>query len=103
MDKESNRSTPVHPLTKGVDHLKPTDVTGKISGWSTGPPQFAFYRVAKEKEERKHTPQYNKKYRFGVDRWTTPGYAATPSCGFRRSTRSAGGWTTLDHHCEVTL
>lgn len=97
------RSTPVHPLTKWVDHPKSPDVAAKNSGWSTGPPQFTFYRVAKKKEESKHTPQYNKKYRFGVDRWTTPRFVSPPSGGYRRSTPSDGGWTTLDHPSEVTL
>lgn len=99
----SYRSPLVTPSYIGGDHPKPQDCGGKISKWSPGQPQSAFYRVAKKKEESKRIPQYNKNSRFGGDRVTTPGYTTSPSCGFRRSPLSAGGLTTPDHPRGVTL
>jgi hypothetical protein len=93
----------VNPQPKGGDHQKPEEETPFFSGWSTGQPQFHFYRVAKKKEEEKTTRQNRKNSRFGVDRLTTPDSTESLSGGIRWSPRRAGGLTTPDHLGEVTL
>jgi len=103
MCKVPYRSGVGSPPVRRGDHQKTPDGGRIFSGWSTGHPQFAFYRVTKKKEEGKNIPQYCKNSRFGVDRVTTPGSAALPSCGFRWSPRRAGGLPTPDHPREVTL
>jgi hypothetical protein len=103
MCKAAYWSGVVNPSAEGGDHRKPQDGDVVFSGWSTGQPQFHFYRVAKKKEEEKTTRKNRKNSRFGVDRLTTPDATAALSGGIRWSPRRAGGLTTPDHLGEVTL
>jgi hypothetical protein len=100
--KNVDRSPLVNPFEKGGDHPKTPDVTAKISGWSTGQPQFAFLRIVEKKEERKNYSQYIENLRFGGDRLTTPRCVVLPSSGFGWSPPSASGLPTPDHLSGVT-
>lgn len=103
MCKPAYWSGVVNPQAKGGDHQKPHDGAPISSGWSTGQPQSAFYRVTKKKEVGKTTHQYKKNSSFGVDRLTTPSSVLSQSGVFRWSPRQTGGLTTPDHPSEVTL
>lgn len=103
MCKLSYWSGVVNPSMKGGDHQKPQHGKTISSGWSTGQPQSAFYRVTKKKEVGKTTHQYKENSSFGVDRLTTPTLALPQSGVFRWSPRQTRGLTTLDHPREVTL
>ena len=103
MCKPAYWSGVVNPQAKGGDHQKPHDGAPISSGWSTGQPQFTFYRVAKRKRGGNGTPQYRKNSAFGVDRLTTPHLTTPQSVGFRWSPHLFEGSTTPDHPDEVTL
>lgn len=101
-ERQGGQGWAAHPGGVG-DHPKPQDVAAVSAGWSTGQPQFTFYRVGEKKESGENTHQYIENFRIGVDRLTTPGMAPPVSVGFGWSTLLSRGLPTPDHPREVTL
>ena len=104
-ERQGGQGWAAHPGGVG-DHPKPQDVAGVSAGWSTGQPQFTFYRETKKKEREErhtHTRHYIENSRIGVDRVTTPHSVVAPSGGFGWSPLLALGLPTPDHPREVTL
>jgi hypothetical protein len=101
-ERQGGQGWAAHPGAGG-DHPKPQDGAGVSAGWSTGQPQFTFYRVGEKKESGENTHHYIENFRIGVDRLTTPGYTPLTSLGFGWSPHLSRGLTTPDHPREVTL
>lgn len=101
-ERQGGQGWATHPGSGG-DHPKPQDGAGVSAGWSTGQPQFTFYRVGDKKESGENTHHYIENFRIGVDRVTTPGPISPESVGLGRSPLLSRGLTTPDHPREVTL